>query len=181
MKSQQSRALASTYPSFSLKAFGVLVIAMGLWTASSMPKAQGIDRAAGSAAGIAANVALQASPTAKPERFANRLLTEDPAVLAQAATRAINNIRSKLDSCGDDGMLALPEERAKSSARAIKVSSADIAARPILVFNPRLADAALKHFLITPTLAVKPWGDVAKKAAIAIVWWAKISPLATIR
>jgi uncharacterized protein YkwD len=145
MKSQQSRALASTYPSFSLKAFGVLVIAMGLWTASSMPKAQGIDRAAGSAAGIAANVALQASPTAKPERFANRLLTEDPAVLAQAATRAINNIRSKLDSCGDDGMLALPEERAKSSARAIKVSSADIAARPILVFNPRLADAALKH------------------------------------
>lgn len=145
MKSLQSRSRSPINPAFGMKAFGVLAIAISLWTASTAPKAQGLDRAAGSAAGIAANVALQASPAGKSDRFTNRFLTEDPVVLAQAATRAINNIRSKLDSCGDDGMLALPEERAKSSARAIKVSSSEIAARPSLVFNPRLADAALKH------------------------------------
>jgi Cysteine-rich secretory protein family len=144
MKSLQSRSATALPTAFKLKAFGVLAIATTLWTLSSAPKAQGLDRAAGSAAGIAANVALQASPDNKTGRFANRLLVEDPNVLAAVATRAINNIRSKLDSCGDNGMLALPEERARS-ASAVKVSMADIAARPALVFNPRLADAALKH------------------------------------
>jgi Cysteine-rich secretory protein family len=145
MKSLQSQSATLGKTAFRLKAFGVLVTAMGLWTAGNAPKAQGLDRAAGSAAGIAASAALQAVPGNKPERFANRFLTEDPVVLAQVATRAINNIRSKLDSCGDNGMLALPEERAKSTAAPIKVSSMDVAARPALVFNPRLADAALKH------------------------------------
>ncbi len=145
MKSLQSRLATPAKPVFRLKVFGVLAIAMGLWTACNAPKAQGLDRAAGSAAGIAANAALQALPSPKPERFANRFLTEDPVVLAQVATRAINNIRSKLDTCGDNGMLALPEERAKSTAAPIRVSLTDIAARPALVFNPRLADAALKH------------------------------------
>ena len=144
MKSAQSRTAVLMGTAFKRRAFGVLAIATGLWCASTAPKAQGLDRAVGSAAGIAANVALQAAPTGKSERFTNRFLTEDPVVLAEAATRAINNIRSKLDSCGDDGMLALPEERARS-VRAIKVSSSDIAARPSLVFNPRLADAAQKH------------------------------------
>ncbi len=145
MKSLQSRLATPAKPAFRLKALGVLVLAMGLSTVGHAPRAQGLDRAAGSAAGIAANAALQAVPATKPDRFANRFLTEDPVVLAQVATRAINNIRSKLDSCGDNGMLALPEERAKSTAAPIKVSLTEIAARPALVFNPRLADAALKH------------------------------------
>jgi hypothetical protein len=145
MKSHQHRSFALRKTAFRLKTFGVLAIALGLWTASHAPRAQGLDHAVGSAAGIAAKAALQAPSASQPERFANRFLTEDPGILATAATRAINNIRSKLDSCGDNGMLALPHERAKSSAGAVQVSMTEIAARPVLVFNPRLAEAALKH------------------------------------
>ncbi len=143
MKLLQSRPAMPAKTALRLKAFGVLALA--LWVSGNALRAQGLDRAAGSAAGIAANAALQALPSIKPERFSNRFLTEDPVVLAQVATHAINNIRSKLDSCGDNGMLALPEERAKSTVTPVKVSLSDIAARPVLVFNSKLADAALKH------------------------------------
>ena len=125
-----------------VKAFGLMVLATGLWTAHHGVKAQSFDRAAAASASIAAQAAKQAG---NQDRFANRLIVEDPQVLAQVATRVINNIRSKLDACGDQGMLALPEERASVSARPIKVSASDISSRPALVFNPRLAEAALRH------------------------------------
>jgi uncharacterized protein YkwD len=137
-----------------LKFGRTLALMLGVLAASGASQAQGLDRAAGSAASIAAKAALQALPgqtpqrptnSASTDRFANRLITEDPQVLAQVATRAINNIRSKLDSCGTQGMLALPEERARSTARPIQVSSAEIDARPTVVYNAKLAEAALKH------------------------------------
>ena len=125
-----------------LKAFGLVALAAGMWSAHQGVKAQSFDRAAASSAGIAAQAAQQAS---SQDRFANRLIVEDPQVLAQVATRVINNIRSKLDACGDQGMLGLPEERAAASARPIKVTASEISSRPALVFNPRLAEAALRH------------------------------------
>ena len=133
LKSKQNQVLVR-------QAFAMVAAACALWCFSGAAKAQSFDRAAGSAANIAAGAAQSATG-----RFANRLLTEDPLVLAEAATRAINNIRAKLDACGDQGMLALPEERAKYSARPVKVSAQDIAARPAVIFNPKLAEAALKH------------------------------------
>lgn len=131
------------------QAFGVVATAFVLMSFSGLSTAQSFDRAAGSAANIALGAAQSAAGTiplpSNSGRFANRFLTEDPQVLAEAASRAINNIRAKLDACGDQGMLGLAEERAKYSVRPVKVTALEIAARPAVAYNPKLAEAALKH------------------------------------
>lgn len=66
----------------------------------------------------------------------------DNADRAQAIARAselINNIRQKLDDCGDRGMLALAQERPANAP------VPQVPARPPLQWNAQLASAAEQH------------------------------------
>ncbi|MEZ5657330.1 MAG: CAP domain-containing protein [Burkholderiaceae bacterium] len=53
----------------------------------------------------------------------------------ERAAQLINNIRAKLDACGDKGMLAVSNG----------ASQAEIPVRPALTWNDQLADVALRH------------------------------------
>lgn len=67
---------------------------------------------------------------------------EDQATIQRTA-ELINNIRNRLDACGDEGMLAAP---APGTATAHKVANRSrIAARPRLAWNPMLAETARRH------------------------------------
>lgn len=59
-----------------------------------------------------------------------------PAMIAEAAD-LLNNIRHRLDNCGDEGMLG--------DAGMRKVSTAPVRSRPNLSYNPRLATVAANH------------------------------------
>ncbi|MEZ5728727.1 MAG: CAP domain-containing protein [Burkholderiaceae bacterium] len=63
--------------------------------------------------------------------------------IVERAAALINNIRRKLDACGEDGMLSMRSP----STQSLKVSAGDIAARPLLRYNPTLTRAAAVHSL----------------------------------
>jgi uncharacterized protein YkwD len=60
----------------------------------------------------------------------------EPTVVAEA-TKLINNIRNKLDSCGEEGML--------SNQGTQRVALAVTKPRPMLAWSPRLATIAQQH------------------------------------
>lgn len=62
--------------------------------------------------------------------------TLEPTVIAEA-TQLINNIRQRLDSCGDDGMLADPSIQ--------RAALATVKPRPMLTWNAKLAGVAMQH------------------------------------
>ncbi|MCO5120790.1 MAG: CAP domain-containing protein [Burkholderiaceae bacterium] len=85
-------------------------------------------------AAIVLAVAGLSSPTASA--------AEDEATIRRTA-ELINNIRSRLDACGDEGMLAVSTAAAPAARKA--VASRSIAARPRLTWNPVLAETARRH------------------------------------
>ncbi len=104
---------------------GLLVAAaimLGCWSIAS---AQSIGTSAASAADIARDAARNAERVA-----ANQISAE----ARQRAAAMINNLRAKLDSCGEDGMLGLNNS-----------TPAQIPARPPLRHNPALELAASNH------------------------------------
>lgn len=80
---------------------------------------------------------LPASPAVAGGRQAEGAIRDavDVAVRERAAT-LINNIRARLDACGDKGMLAIADAGRPAP---------EIPERPALTWNDRLADAALGH------------------------------------
>lgn len=66
---------------------------------------------------------------------------------APIAAALINNIRAKLDSCDSSGMLGASAS-AQAAPKATQISTgrrSDAASRPSLIWNPQLAQAALRH------------------------------------
>lgn len=104
---------------------GLLVagaVLLGCWSVAS---AQSIGTSAASAAQIARDAARNAEQVA-----ANQINAE----ARQRAGAMINNLRAKLDACGEDGMLGL-----HNTARTV------IPPRPLLRHNPALELAASNH------------------------------------
>lgn len=105
-------------------------LALTLLTLPLAAHSQSLDALAGSAADAAAQAALE---TVDPS---NPLIISRAQVIARAGD-LINNIRKRLDACGDKGMLSLsaqPERRAQA-----------VPLRAPLNWNPQLADAAQHH------------------------------------
>lgn len=103
-------------------------------------RAQSVDGSAASTADIA-----RAAANAAAQRLDNSLNQQ----ARQHAASLINNIRDRLDACGDRGMLALPSEVAPGKQAARQPGEAAGAtrtmARPPLNWNPLLDVAASNH------------------------------------
>lgn len=82
-------------------------------------------------AGVLAFVLVMLALVAAP---AARAQDDD---LPREAAAMINNIRQKLDACGEEGSLGQPGMR--------QIDTAAITTRPMLVWNPRLAAVAAHH------------------------------------
>ena len=113
------------------RSFGALAwsVLIGL---SAPASAQGIDPAAATAARVARSTAVES---------AVRAAHAENRAMANRAAELINNIRNRLDACGDEGMLAMHPPAGSV------VRTASVPRRPPLVWNPRLAHAAQAHSL----------------------------------
>ena len=104
----------------------------------------------------------------------------EPATAAEAA-KLINNIRNKLDSCGEEGML--------SNQGTQRVALAVAKPRPMLAWSPKLATVAQQHakamaeqnFFDHIDPQGRSVGNVPLKAATAGAWLERILLRVTIR
>ncbi|MFK7966335.1 MAG: CAP domain-containing protein [Burkholderiaceae bacterium] len=110
-------------------------------SALSMPAAsQALDAAAGTAASAAAQAALALTDPDNPVRGAREQAIARTADL-------LNNIRARLDACGEHGMLAQHQQAAAvvEEASNTPAIAAEANRRPPLQWNARLANAAADH------------------------------------
>lgn len=105
-----------------------VLVGATLW--ASVASAQSLDGAGASTADIARDAALAGEQTA-----VNLINTE----ARKRAAALMNNIRTKLDACGDNGMLAVQAEPAATKA------TTTVPSRPSLNWNPLLDLAASDH------------------------------------
>ncbi|MEZ5652197.1 MAG: CAP domain-containing protein [Burkholderiaceae bacterium] len=100
-------------------------------TRSSRPLIAAGLMAAAMAAAIVSPDALAGGRSA-----AGQISTDEARMVRERAAVLINNIRAKLDACGDQGMLAVSSDHREPAA---------VPVRPALTWNDQLAEVALRH------------------------------------
>jgi len=129
----------------SARRLGNLCCSLGLISFGQMAEpmsasAQALDAAAGTAASAAAQAAMALTDPDNPLVDAR-----DQAI--ERTARLLNNIRARLDACGDQGMLAQYQQAGAvvDQASNVHADPAQPTGRPALQWNPRLASAAAGH------------------------------------
>jgi len=115
-------------------------LTLALMTCQAPATAQAIDAAAGTSASAALQSAMALTDPDNPLRN-----TREQAI--ERTARLLNNIRARLDGCGEKGMLAQHQQAAAvvQEASQDSVQPSNQTGRPPLQWNPRLANAAAHH------------------------------------
>lgn len=117
-----------------------LALTLALMTVQTTGNAQPVDAAAGTAASAAVQAAMALTDPDNPLRK-----TREQAI--ERTARLLNNIRARLDACGESGMLAQHQQATTVVQEASRASSQpdNQTGRPPLQWNSRLANAAERH------------------------------------
>lgn len=117
-----------------------LALMLALMIHQTPASAQAVDAAAGTSASAALQAAIVLTDPDNPLRKAREQAIK-------RAARLLNNIRARLDACGEQGMLAQHQQATTVVQEASQESTQpdNRTGRPPLQWNPRLANAAADH------------------------------------